>query len=248
MPMQIPELEDQQWFPNILRQQQMDFIGFVVQHFPIYQPAIKLLQQLLISTKHNTITDCCSGGGGPILYLQKNISVDVSIVLTDLYPQPIENLPPNIRYEKMPVNILEPNYNCNGIITMFNAFHHLNCIEKNKFLKRIIETHNPIFIAEILSPTPISFLTILFTTTVGQLMLTPFIKPFKFSRIIFTYLFPINLITVCWDGLASVLKSSSYPSLNQLAQSLSTTNYNFTCIKAGNLFTPLYVLKGEPIT
>jgi hypothetical protein len=41
------------------------------------------------------------------------------------------------------------------------------------------------------------------------LVLTPFIRPFSLKRMIFTYIIPINIITITFDGIVSVLKSRS---------------------------------------
>jgi hypothetical protein len=39
------------------------------------------------------------------------------------------------------------------------------------------------------------------------LVFTPFIRPLSLRRIFFTYILPVNLITITYDGIISVLKS-----------------------------------------
>lgn len=56
---------------------------------------------------------------------------------------------------------------------------------------------------------------------INVLLLTPFIKPFKYGRLLFTYLFPILPILVCWDGLVSVLRTYSIKEMNKLINRLS---------------------------
>jgi len=52
------------------------------------------------------------------------------------------------------------------------------------------------------------------------LFMTPFIKPFKLRRIVFTYLIPILPILVCWDGFVSVLRTYSIKEMNTLISNL----------------------------
>jgi hypothetical protein len=52
-------------------------------------------------------------------------------------------------------------------------------------------------------------LKVLFMTTAGTLLLTPFIRPFSFRRLLFTYVLPLNIITITYDGIVSVCRSTS---------------------------------------
>jgi hypothetical protein len=61
-------------------------------------------------------------------------------------------------------------------------------------------------------------LKIIFTTTIGQIILTPFVKPFSWMRLVFTYIIPINLFTITWDGVVSVLKSESHTKMSDQAK------------------------------
>jgi hypothetical protein len=62
---------------------------------------------------------------------------------------------------------------------------------------------------EILQPTVFCLLKIFFTTSIGSLLLTPFILPFSLRRLFFTYIIPVNILTISLDGILSVLKSRS---------------------------------------
>jgi hypothetical protein len=92
---------------------------------------------------------------------------------------------------------------------MFNAFHHFTDEEKLNIVQDMQNSDCTAFIVEILEPTVWCLLKVVFTTTLGSLVLTPFIRPFSLKRIIFTYIIPINIITITFDGIVSVLKSRS---------------------------------------
>ncbi len=59
-------------------------------------------------------------------------------------------------------------------------------------------------------------------------MVTPFIRPFKIKRIIFTYLIPIVPLFVLWDGVVSSLRTYSVKEMNGLVENLNgTENYDW---------------------
>jgi len=39
------------------------------------------------------------------------------------------------------------------------------------------------------------------------LLLAPFVKPFSLGRLFFTYVVPVNVLTITWDGVISVLRA-----------------------------------------
>lgn len=241
------ELEDQNWFPNILRNQQTAFIGFTVSAFEVYKPLLPLLKVVL--DNHNQWTDCCSGAAGPVIYLQKNGSFNGSVLLTDKFPNKdiINSLPQNLTYSNCAVNILKDEIEGTGLITVFNAFHHFSRLERQQIITKLKALKRPFVIAEILQPTIFCGLKVFITATVGQLLLAPFIKPFSLLRLIFTYLLPINIITVLWDGLASVARAIPYKHLQYLAKNNNCQTFN---VEAGTFKTPYAVityLTGKPI-
>ena len=99
---------------------------------------------------------------------------------------------------------------------MFNSFHHFSDDEKLEISQRIHKNGSAAFFVEILEPTILCLLKVLFITIVGSLLFTPFVKPFSYSRLFFTYIIPINLFTVTFDGLMSVMKSRSIKQYQKL--------------------------------
>ncbi len=56
----------------------------------------------------------------------------------------------------------------------------------------------------------------MFLSPIAVLLMTPFIKPFKVDRIIFTYLIPILPLLTLWDGVISVLRTHTVAELKQM--------------------------------
>jgi hypothetical protein len=215
MKIRLPELEDYKWFPAFLRKMQLDYIGWLVDFFGIYKSIFPLIERLSESVQQKNWVDLCAGSGNPTIGISSALSYDYEIMLTDLYPTNIPLKSSNINWYPNAVDATKA-ISLNGFRTMFNAFHHFDDHQKTMILKN--HAQHGLFIAEILQPSLFELIKIAITTTIGQIIFRPFVRPFSWMGIIFTYFIPINLFTVTWDGIASVLKSSSTSELKTLAE------------------------------
>lgn len=194
----MKELEDYSWFPKAFRNFQTEFIGFVVSKFNVYEPFINYIK----SKKHKStiMFDLCSGSGEPAqsIYLKSNVFNEV--MLSDKFPSSNTILK---------LDVLNMNFEANKCYTMFNAIHHFTKEEKKQIVQKIKQVGAEAYFVEILEPTILFALKVLSATTIGNLILSPFVKPFSLKRLFFTYIIPINILTISYDGIISVLKSGS---------------------------------------
>lgn len=240
------ELEDQKWFPNVLREQQTAYIGWMVRNFGIYKGLDSIIAGE-VSKHAGTISDLGSGTGGPWKQLaQSPLLRGASIELTDLYPQSQLDLPPNCSYYSKPLPALQSLPHAKGLVTMFNAFHHFNVEEREQLIRNFTLNGRSFLAAEILGPTVPDFLRILVATTLGQLLFAPFIKPFSAQRLLFTYILPINLITVTWDGLASVFRGISGKEMEAMAAKARQLGASAKVLRLGTWYAPVRVLLVSP--
>lgn len=203
----MQELEDQRWFPQRLRAYQMEYIGWLVVRMDAYRALVAHWRD------HGPIgavrVDLCSGSGEPAMSVHYAASPFQRLTLTDRYPPRGIRTPPGIRYAPGPVDVrlLQPEQ---GVVyTMFNAFHHFTAQEQQRLVGRMRRAGASAWFVEPLEPTVTCLLQVLAATTVGVLLLMPFVRPFSWGRLFFTYLLPLNLITIPWDGVVSVLRSRS---------------------------------------
>ncbi len=240
----MKELEDKKWFPAFLRKHQMEYISFIATVFKIYLPLRPKLLDHLNITASKEWTDVCSGKGGPVL----SLDIDHPVLLTDLYPtQPNDKHNPLILYSEKEVDILRDEIPGNGLISMFNAFHHFDDFEKGIILQKAKKDLRPIFIAEILQPDLICLLRVIITTTVGHWLCVPFMKPFSFQRLLFTYLLPLHTLTIMIDGIISVFKSGSKKYYQEMADRYSTKSYQFNFETIPSFSSTIYLLKGRAV-
>ena len=129
---------------------------------------------------------------------------------------------------------------------MFLAFHHFKSEDGALMLKNAVDSGEPIAIFEIYQRT---FKDIIgpFFVPIFVLLLTPFIRPFKIGRIIFTYLIPILPLIIMWDGLVSVLRSHMPDEMKaMIAKADPNDLYNWEIDKIPSGQLDVHYLLGTP--
>jgi hypothetical protein len=230
----MKELEDHKWFPNTLRNFQTEYIGFVVKTFNIYKPFVETLP----TNNGKCMVDLCSGSGEPALSIFNSSNAFSDLLLTDKYPLAHFKNSNNIEYKQESKDVLDMVFEAGKTYTMFNAFHHFNADEQRNICSKIKDANANAYFVEILFPSPLHLIKTLFATTVGLVILSPFIKPFSWKRIFCTYLIPINVLTISIDGFISVMKSKT------VKQYQGMLNMNgIKVFKIKNLLAPLLVIQ-----
>ncbi len=203
--MRMKELEDLPWFPSVLRNDQTAFIGYVVNRFRVYRPFVRHLRSLTLAP--TLMVDLCSGSGAPAVRIFRECGRFTRLTLTDRFPAQWYSRDERIDYDQRRVDVREMPFAPGCCYTMFNALHHFTDAEKVQVVQRINASGSDGFLVEILEPGFRNLLKVLLTTTLGTLLFTPFIRPLSVRRLFFTYIVPVNLITITYDGVVSVLKS-----------------------------------------
>ena len=175
--------------------------------FAVYASFVDHLQKE--DSLHNSMFDLCSGSGEPAVEIFNRVSQFESLQLSDKFPSTNTNFNAPIVYIKESVDALKTSFDSSHTYTMFNAFHHFKAFEQQELISKIRVQNAQAYIVEILTPGIFVYIKIFFTCTLGTLLFTPFIKPFSWRRLLFTYPIPINLFSITFDGLVSVCKSKS---------------------------------------
>lgn len=222
------EFEDFEWFPSFIRNYGTDYLQFFISKTRMYEPFVPLLVKALEDSKSHHIIDLGSGGGGGLLFLNQELlkSIpDLQITLTDYFP----NLPAfeeakktasNINYIQESVDAKKIPKELKGFRTQFLSFHHFQPKEAQQILQNAIDANTSIGIFEAQERSLISFLSILGLPLI-VLLTTPFIRPFSFGRLLFTYLIPIVPLFILWDGIASIFRTYSKKEMQELINGLN---------------------------
>ncbi len=222
------EFEDQKWFPDFLRNYGTDFLQFLSNKTKMYKPIIPILEKGLRSSSVNQLVDLGSGGGGGLVWLNAELRKsipDLKIILTDYYPNIAafnytKEAADNFEYIETPVDARAVPAELNGLRTQFLSFHHFNPEDAKRILQNSIDANSSIAIFEAQERSVPSIMAMLFSP-LTVLFTTPFIRPFKIGRIIFTYLIPIVPMYVMRDGVVSALRTYSVKEMNELVKSLN---------------------------
>ena len=250
------EFEDFKWFPDFIRDGGTDFLGFILKLTKFYEPILEVLAKVIKTTKHTQVLDLCSGNGGPIEFVCKKINhqLNLKFILSDKYPnfpayKKLKQITNNkIDYCGQPLDVLHMDIKTKGVITMFSAIHHFEPNEIRIIFKNVVKSKMPVCIFDSGDKHIGTIVGILFFHPIIFFFCTPFIRPFKFSRIIFTYLIPVIPIYTIWDGIVSILRLYNPDELLKIAKSTDTNkSYDWKCGSLRNKigFSVMY-LTGTP--
>lgn len=209
----LVELEDLSWWPRAFRDAETDYLATALRITRTYSVVVPRLAAALKKCGAARIIDLCSGGGGPwsrLLPALRAEGADVSVCLTDKYPNTaalaqVAGKVPGVRFETESVSALDlPEY-LTGFRTMFTAFHHFRPADARAILASAVRARQGIAIFEATSRTPGALALMLLVPLVVWL-LTPVIRPFRWSRVFWTYLVPVVPATMMFDGIVSCLR------------------------------------------
>ena len=232
----LAELEDQEWVPALLRDLATDVLQFNLTVIDQAAPIAPKITGLLEKTGAKRIIDLCSGASGPLLRLAQHLDQsgnDVPIVMTDKFPNHsafermklesdgrIDFLPESVDATDVPASLT-------GVRTLFNGFHHFRPEVARGVLQDAVKDGQPIAIFEFVQRSPIAIVGIVLAALLILPLTVPFYRPFRISRIFFTYFVPLLPLFVLWDGVVSCLRIYSPSELRALCDALPANDYQW---------------------
>jgi len=183
------------------------------------------------------------------LYLQNNASHQIHYTLSDLYPDSVSNeVKKQVKVELESLNLVEFQPQTGKQYSIFNAFHHFSSAQQKQLIKKMKEAKASCIIAEVLEPTWICFLQVTIAAFILQPLTAWAIRPFAIVRMILTYVIPIQLVTVAWDGWLSVFKSKTENQYKDLISELGDYQYSIEVKRIKQLQGNLIVIIAQPIS
>jgi hypothetical protein len=231
----LVELEDLPRFPRPLRDGLTDFLRMYHVIGGTAAAAAPLVRRLLEETGETTVLDLASGGGGPARSLPRALERlgvgGITCVLTDRYP----NLPalrravastPGLAAREESVDATRVPAEFPGVRTLFASFHHFRPPEARRLLAACAGSGRAVGVFEFTSRTPAALAMVLLTPWV-QLCTAPLQRPFRWDRLVLTYLVPVLPAAIAFDGLVSCLRSYTPEELRELVRGLGGDMYRF---------------------
>jgi hypothetical protein len=233
---QLIEIHEQRWCPDSLRDVVTDTLQFVWNLFNFYEPIVTRLRRVLQETGTCQVVDLCSGGGGPWLRLVRNVEdedrLPVEVRLTDKFPnlRAFEHAKRSshmrLAFHPDPVDATRVSTDLEGFRTLFTCFHHFPREQARAILQDAVDCGQGVGIFEVPKR---DWLTIgfVFFVPVMALAVVPFIRPFRWSRILWTFPIPVGPFVLWFDGVISCLRAHTPPELLELAHGVSPAGYHW---------------------
>jgi hypothetical protein len=258
---QLIEIEDESWCPGAVRDGLTDYLQFVTDRTEPYAAAAELLANALhegmaspAPDEPSPIVDLASGAGGPWRRLIARLAergVRVRVRLTDLHPNVaafddlaremtdvVSGEPRSVAADAVPADLT-------GFRTVFTAFHHFPPPRARQVLADAVARAQGIAVFES-TTRDVRTLAVMPLVPLAVWLTTPFIRPFRWSRLFFTYVLPAIPVVALHDGVVSALRTYTPDELRALAASVDGGDaYVWTAGTAGRGPIPMTYLIGR---
>jgi hypothetical protein len=249
--LQLFEILDLEWCPQAVRHGATDYLEAITSRGDIYRPIQAEIFRAIHDCGARQVVDLCSGGGGPWLspgWLSALAEhAPLSVVLTDKFPSSAlpERLGAGVSCVNFPVDAAHVPETLRGFRTIFSSFHHFPDTVARDVLGDAVRCGEGFAMAEVTSRTPRAFATILLMP-VFDWILTPRMRPFRWSRLLLTYLLPLIPVVVLWDGIVSCFRTRTPEELLALTSSFPQYEWKAGYARGrGSWLAPVYLI-GRP--
>ena len=235
--MHLFEFHELWWFPSVWRDLVTDFLSFFFKAFRPYLCVAPVLAEALESSGSKCIVDLCSGAGQPVLSVlpaldRRGCSLE-SITLTDKYPNlvafrsAVDGGEGRVKCIETSVDATAVPDALDGFRTLFTSFHHLRPAEARAVLSDARRKGEGIGVFEFTERNlwiwgiPVLLIPLLVWAC------TPFMRPFSWRRLLWTYVLPVVPLVAMWDGLVSNLRTYSISELESLTSGLDDSQFRW---------------------
>jgi hypothetical protein len=235
----IFEWSNQSWVPGAWRGYVTDYLRFMVTHGPF--EALPALVARVVPEAGGDIVDLCSGSGGPWpAYLEEPRSEfeGVTVRLTDLHPnvEAFERLEREsegrIEGVRESVDATDVPEGLSGPRVIINGFHNFRPEEAREILADAVEDGVTIGVYEVMDRRAVTLLPLVLVP-LFVLVLTPFVRPFRWGRLFWTYVVPVVPLMVMWDGIVSALRTYSPEELREMTEEFEEYEWEIDRVAAG---------------
>lgn len=249
--MRLFEFGDLPWVPSLYHIYLRKYLIIFYKIFGYYKLWVPGLQAFIQQTNSDCYMEYCSGSGEALQlihqHLDKNTEQQPKFLLSDIQPHPefvaavnsSENS--DFHYIEQPINAVEHYADYNVPKLFINSFHHFASEQARKILLNNLNNNNEVIIFEYVRNTPLGYLSMLIGPVVVFFTL-PFVVKLKDLPLaaLFTYIIPLSLLMIFWDGLVSCKHEYSEKKLRELVSDVDVPVKVSNKISR-NLFYPMGV-------
>lgn len=219
------EVGDLAWCPAPVRDAITDYLHHAQNIFHPYRAIVPLLRRAIKRTGATHIVDLCSGAAGSWLHLLpalREAGSEITVQMTDKFvnraalDHACAQLPGELTFFPQPVDATAMPESLDGFRTVFSAFHHFPPDQAREILADAVRHGQGIGIFEF---TQRSYLGLRRAAAILPFIFfwAPRIRPFRWSRVLLTWLMPIMPPIVMFESLVSSLRTYTPDELRGLA-------------------------------
>ena len=219
-----------------------DFLHTFAVLFKPYDCVAPKLKEALEKSGTRRVVDLCSGSGGPLLSLTKELARQefaIEVTLTDKFPNLEAFQHAALQSEgsfkcvESSVDALNVPADLRGFRTLFTSFHHFRPTQARVILADAAHKREGIGIFE-MTERSLFMMTATILAPLLMLLITPFIHPWRWTTFLWTYLLPIGPPIFVWEGCVSNLRTYAPAELRKLTAAIPTPDYTW---ESGKLFS-----------
>lgn len=255
--MHLIELEDQPWFPAMLRDPMTDLLNAIIEVGRLYDPIAPVLRAGIEASGAEAILDLCSGGGGPLPRIRRVLAnqhaLDLPARLSDFYPNlaAFERIAAaedgRVDFVRESVDATRVPETLGGFRTMFTCLHHFRPEQARAILRDACDQRRGLAIFEFTERSARGLASMLLSP-ISVAALTPFMRPFRWSRLALTYALPVIPAAFFFDGVVSHLRTYTPEELRELTLPLQSSGYAWEVGQAKHpvFLAPITYVVGYP--
>jgi len=210
---QMPQFMNQDWYPTLLKNLMYEFLTWFVHFVKAAKPFVSVVNEGLEYSKVNKIINIELNIGAGFETLKPFINQDIVVLDRTL-------------------ERFDTNYD--GLYTFINCFHQFNSENATNILTEISQKNHPVAVLEGNNNSLLQIFGMTIIVPLTILLTAPFVKPFRFSRLIFTYLVPVLPIVTFIDGSLALMKLYSPEDLDELVSKIKVSKYQWKSGKLDN--------------
>jgi hypothetical protein len=167
--------------------------------------------------------------------------------LTDRFPSETARqlaqryAPQQLHYVADPIDATQVPSELKGFRTLFTAFHHFAPQDAQRILQDAVDQRQGIAIFEQTRRHPLAILLMLALPWLA-LLTVPLMRPFRWSRLLWTYVIPAIPYVLAIDGVISCLRTYSSAEMQELVARVDAPGYVWQVGRVRSPVSPVGVL------